>query len=76
MVKIEDLIMTEHADVEAAIDGISKSEIAEALSRGMRIKQNGKFITIYKYFTVVYKILSEDKYKIITVFAGCPRKWK
>ncbi len=76
MTKIDNLIFTEHADIEAALDGISKSEIAEAVSRGMRIRQNGKFIIIYKYFTVVYKIWPNGKYKIITVFSGHPRKWK
>lgn len=66
--------MTEHADKEAILDGISKNEIAEALSRGTKIKQNGKYITIYKYFTIVYKITIYGKYKIITIFTGYPRK--
>lgn len=57
-------------------DGISATEIAEAISRGTKIRQNGHYITMYKYFTVVYKQLSDARYKIITVYAGYPKKWK
>lgn len=72
MIKI---LFSKHARLEAYEDGITESEIKEAVSRGDRIKQNGHFITIYKYFTVIYK-KSGDYYKIITVHAGYPRKWR
>ncbi len=54
MVKKEDLAMSDHAWLESHADGISRNEIAEAITRGPRVRQNGHFITIYKYFTVVY----------------------
>ncbi len=67
---------SKHAWIEAHEDGISDAEIAEALSRGPKFRQNGHFITIYKYFTIVYRRLSDGRYKIITVHSGHPRKWK
>ena len=76
MVKKEDIVMSAHAWLESHADGISRTEIAEALSRGPRVQQNGHFITIYKYFTVVYRIMSDGRYRIITVHSGHPRKWK
>lgn len=76
MVKKEELIFSEHAELEALEDGISKSEIEEAIARGAKMRQNGHFITIYKYFTVVYRKLPHRRCRIITVFAGYPRTWK
>jgi hypothetical protein len=76
MVKKEELVFSEHAQHEAFQDGISKSEIEEAIKRGASETQNGHFITIYKYFTVVYRKLPHGRYKIITVFAGYPRTWR
>jgi len=76
MVKKEDLVLSDHSWVESHHDGISRNEIADALSRGARVPQSGHFITIYKYFTVVYRILPDGRYKIITVHSGHPRRWK
>ena len=76
MVKKEDVIFSNHGSFEADADGISLSEIAEAISRGKRVRQNGHFITSYKYYTVVYVQLSDGRYKIITVHAGYPKKWR
>ncbi len=75
MVKKEDIVMSDHALKEAQEDGISENEAAEAITRGPKVRQNGHFITTYKYFTVVYKE-QYGKYKIITIHAGYPRKWK
>ena len=76
MVKKEELVFSNHALMESQIDGISRNEIAEALSRGAPVGQNGHFIIIYKYFTVVYRILPDGRCKIITVHSGYPKKWK
>ncbi len=76
MVLKEDLVMTKHALDEAMDEGISRIEIAEAISRGPRLPEGSHFITIYRYFTVVYEILPNEKYKIITVHSGKPRRWK
>jgi len=75
MVKKEDLDFSRHARLEAYEDGISESEILEAISRGKRTRQNGHYIITYKYFTVVFKI-SGTCYRIITVHTGYPRKWQ
>ena len=72
----EDLVMTKHAQDEANDDGISRIEIAEAISRGPRIVEGSHFVTIYRDFTVVYERLEDGRYKIITVHFGRPKGWK
>ena len=76
MVTKEDLLMTKHAQDEANDDGISRIEIAEAISRGPRIPEGNHFITIYRHFTVVYEKLDDGRYKIITAHLGRPTGWK
>jgi hypothetical protein len=76
MVVNEDILMTKHAQDEANDDGISRTEIAEAINRGPKFVEGNHFVTIYRDFTVVYERLSEGKYKIITVHLGRPKKWK
>ena len=72
----EDLVMTKHAQDEAMDDGISRDEIAEAISRGPRVPEGNHFITVYRHFTIVYEKLLDGRYKIITVHLGRPRGWK
>lgn len=76
MVAKEDLLMTKHAQDEANDDGISRTEIAEAIARGPKVPENGHFITTYRDFTVVYERLEDNRYKIITVHLGRPKNWK
>ena len=76
MVTKDDLLMTKHAQDEANDDGISRTEIAEAISRGPRVPEGNHFITVYRHFTVAYEPLPDKRYKIITVHIGRPRKWK
>lgn len=66
--------MTKHAQDEAMDDGISRVEIAEAISRGPRFLEGNHFITIYRHFTVVFEKLG-DKFKVITVHLGRPKGW-
>ncbi len=68
--------MSKHAQDEAMDDGISRIEIAEAISRGPRIPEGNHFVTVYRHFTVVYEPLPDKRYKVITVHAGRPRNWK
>jgi len=75
MVTKEELVMTQHAQSEALDDGISRIEIAEAISRGPRVQEGNHFVTVYRYFTVVYEKLSDGRFKIITVHLGRPRGW-
>lgn len=76
MVTAEELVMSKHALDEAMDDGITRSEIAESISRGPRIPEGNHFITVYRHFTVAYERLSDGRYKVITVHLGRPRGWK
>jgi len=76
MVTKEELVMTKHAQDKAMDDGISRSEIAEAIGRGPRIPEGDHFITIYRHFTVAYEKLVDGRYKVITVHLGRPRGWQ
>ncbi len=76
MVTTDDLVMTKHAQDEAMDDGISRTEIAEAISRGPRVPEGNHFITVYRHFTVAYEKLPNGRYKVITVHLGRPRGWK
>ena len=76
MVTTAELIMTKHAQDEAMDDGISRTEIAEAISRGPRLAEGNHYLTVYRHFTVVYEKLPNSLYKIITVHLGRPKKWK
>lgn len=76
MVSAADLVMTKHAQDEAMDDGISRLEIAEAIGRGPRMPEGNHFITVYRHFTVVYKLLPDRRFKVITVHLGRPKGWK
>ncbi len=76
MVTTAELVMTKHAQDEAMDDGISRVEIAEAISRGPRIPEGNHFLTVYRHFTVAYELLPDGRYKVITVHLGRPRGWK
>ena len=76
MITKGDLVMTKHAQDEANDDGISRTEIAEAISHGPRVAENGHFVTVYRDFTVVYERMEDARYKIITVHLGRPKRWK
>ncbi|MBI4449370.1 hypothetical protein HY641_05080 [Candidatus Woesearchaeota archaeon] len=53
--------MTKHAQDEANDDGISRTEIAEAITRGPRVPEGDHFITIYLDFTVAYERLEDRR---------------
>ncbi len=76
MVTTTELLMSKHAQDEAMDDGLSRVEIAEAISRGPRIPEGGHFLTVYRHFTVAYELLPDGRYKVITVHLGRPRGWK
>ncbi len=72
----EDLLITKHAQDEAMDDGISRTEIAEAISRGPKIREGSHFVTIYRDFTVAYERLKDGRFKVITVHFGKPKNWR
>ena len=61
-----DIKYSKHARERMVERGISKNEISNAIQKGQKRAQNGKIITSYTYFEVVYKKIG-DKYYIITV---------
>lgn len=67
--------MTKHAQDEANDDGISRVEIAEAISRGPRVIEGKHFVTVYRDFTVVYEKVDDARFKVITVHLGRPKGW-
>lgn len=68
--------MTKHAQDEANDYCISRTEIAEAVSRGPKVPEGNHFVTVYRHFTVVYERLEDSRFKIITVHLGSPSNWK
>ncbi|MBS3097883.1 DUF4258 domain-containing protein [Candidatus Woesearchaeota archaeon] len=57
---------TKHAKEQMIDRGFSRKEIEEGLKRGTKIPQNGKFISVYSYYKIVYKKI-KDVYYIITL---------
>ena len=47
--------------------GIDEEQIKTAIERGAKTKQTGGYLSVYTYFGVAYKKISEDIYKIKTV---------
>ena len=46
--------------------GISEKEVSNAINKGSKRTQDGKIVTAYMYFEVVYKMIGDDAY-VITV---------
>ena len=46
--------------------GFSENEIEEGIKRGEKTRQNGKIISTYKYYRIVYKKVGEIYY-VITI---------
>lgn len=46
--------------------GISEKEIEKAIIKGSKRLQNGKIVSLYAYFEVVYKKIEDEMY-VITV---------
>ncbi|MEK6960277.1 MAG: DUF4258 domain-containing protein [Nanoarchaeota archaeon] len=76
MVTKEQIVMTKHAIDEAMDDGISRSEIAEAVTRGPKVAEGDHFVTVYRHFTVVYQTMEDARIKIITVHIGRQTGWR
>lgn len=55
-----------HARQRMIERGISEYEVSKAIQKGKKRIQNGKIITLYTYFEVVYKKIGDEVY-IITV---------
>jgi hypothetical protein len=60
--------LTKHAEHQMIGRGFSESEIEEGIKRGEKIRQNGKIVSIYKYYKIVYKIVGETHYVITIMY--------
>jgi len=64
---IGDLLITKHAQEKMLIEGISATQICEAIERGSKFQQTEGLLVRYSYFSVAYRRLGQ-KYVIKTVF--------
>ena len=58
--------LTKHAEEQMINRGFSENEFEEGIKRGTKTRQNGKIISTYKYYKIVYKKVGETYY-IITI---------
>ena len=57
---------SKHARQRMIERGISEKEVSEAINKGIKRNQNGKIVSSYTYFEVVYKKVHDTNY-VITV---------
>jgi len=62
------LKLTEHAKFKMYEEGITEEMIREAIQRGSKFKQTEDYLAVYTFYSVAYKILAPEVYKIKTVF--------
>lgn len=58
--------LTKHAEDQMINRGFSENELEEGIKRGEKTRQDGKIISAYKYYKIVYKKVGETYY-IITI---------
>lgn len=61
-----ELLLSQNAKEQMIDRGFSKKEVEECISKGTKNIQNGKIISTYRDYKVVYKKIKE-KYFIITI---------
>ena len=61
-----DFRFSKHARLRMIERGISEKEVKKAIQEGSKTRQDGKIVSSYSYFQVVYK-KKKDIYYIITV---------
>lgn len=62
------LKITKHAQGKMSAFAISKDMIKDAIKGGAKFKQTDGLLVKYKYFSVAYKKIGKDVYKIKTVY--------
>ena len=60
--------ITEHAKFKMYEEGIKEEMIREAIQKGSKFKQSDGYLSVYKYYSVAYKIIGKGIFKIKTVF--------
>ena len=64
------LKITEHAKFKMYEEGITEDMIREAIKKGMKFRQTDGFLAVYRFYSVAYKIIAKDIYKIKTVYTN------
>ena len=59
---------SKHAEKQMVDRGFSENEIEEGIKRGEKTRQNGKIISTYKYYRIVYKKVGEIYYIITMMY--------
>ena len=63
------LKITKHARDKMSALAITAEMLKTAIKRGSKFKSgHAKLLAVYSFFTVVYRPLGEDTYKIITLY--------
>lgn len=60
------VVYSRHARQRMVLRGISRVEVEQAIRLGSKVRQNGKIIVSYHYFSVVYLIRGKRCF-VITV---------
>jgi len=61
-----ELLLSRHAKEQMIDRGFSKGEVEESIRKGTKNIQNGKIISTYRDYKVVYKMINET-YFVITI---------
>ena len=62
--------ITEHAKFKMYEEGITEDMVKEAIKKGSKFKQTDGLLTIYRYYSVAYKLIKKDIFKIKTVYTN------
>ncbi len=62
------LKITKHAKERTALHGITLEQIKRAIQQGAKTRQTEGYLASYTYLKVAYREISENYYKIKTVF--------
>ena len=65
-----ELIITKHAKERMIQHSITKEQVKMAIERGAKVKQTEGYLASFTYIKVAYKKISDETYKIKTVFVG------
>jgi hypothetical protein len=60
------VVYSSHARQRMVLRGISSSEVEEAIRSGSKTRQDGRIVSTYRYFSVVY-VIRGTRCLVITV---------
>ncbi len=62
--------ITEHARFKMYEEGINEDMVKEAIQKGSKFRQTSGLLAVYKYYSVAYKSIKKDIFKIKTVYTN------